>query len=72
MIVMQVAGALHYMHGKGLMHRDVKLENIMLMETDGSFTAKLTGVWMGVSCSCLDEVASAIPWYFCSSVGYTR
>ena len=43
-IITQVASALQYMHARGLMHRDVKLENVMLEAANGSYVAKLTGI----------------------------
>jgi hypothetical protein len=39
---LQVAQALHYMHGKGIMHRDVKSKNVLVRMIDGEAVMKLS------------------------------
>jgi serine/threonine protein kinase len=39
---LQVAQALHYMHSKGLMHRDVKSKNVLVRFIDGEAVMKLS------------------------------
>jgi serine/threonine protein kinase len=41
-VLRQVAGAIAYIHEKGVIHRDVKPENIMVMKRDGELFAILT------------------------------
>jgi len=49
-ITVSIAKALHYLHKKGFMHRDIKSSNILL---DSNFTPKLGG--FDLSCSYLNE-----------------
>jgi serine/threonine protein kinase len=42
-IIGQVCGALKYMHAKGLMHKDIKPENIVISRSSGSLVAKVVG-----------------------------
>lgn len=57
-ILRDIASALHYIHGKGLVHNDIKPGNILYSRERGAVLCDL-----GLSTKARDPVAAGTPWY---------
>ncbi|KAK4462390.1 kinase-like domain-containing protein [Cladorrhinum samala] len=57
-ILRDIASALHYIHGKGLVHNDIKPGNILYSRERGAVLCDL-----GLSTRARDPVAAGTPWY---------